>query len=174
MPPPLGDIAFSASSPRLSASSVSNMTMPIVFPVSRLTSIIIPFASSSPGGRLFVSTSFFTCSIVSSTFSDDSKVATLTYTTAPSVVDGLTLTQANRRQHEHGVLRDADVHDSVGVGLHRLLRRDEPVGVRIPDQQVDRLGGREAGDRVRRRSRHAGVELCAGRVQTDDRQLLLL
>src|ERR671922_80071 len=56
------------------ASSVSNMTMPRDFPVSRLTSIIMPFASSRPGGRLSVRTSFLTCSIASSIPLDCSNV----------------------------------------------------------------------------------------------------
>src|SRR5437773_3216449 len=75
---------LSASSPRRSSSSESKKTTPMPLPFWRLTSIIIPFAPSSPGGRFPDSTSLRTRLIASSAFAGSpSNVATRAYTGAP-------------------------------------------------------------------------------------------
>src|SRR5947208_6894677 len=75
---------FSASSPRRIASSLSNSVMPRPLPLDRSMSIIMPLASSSPGGG--VSYGWLrTNSIASSTWSGSpSNVATRAYIALPS------------------------------------------------------------------------------------------
>src|SRR4029077_20241549 len=111
----------------------------------------IPLASSRPGGRVSFSTSLLTISTAWSMFPDCSNFATLTYMTVPSCSWLSPLPQPNGGQDKNRLLGDRHVDDAVRVRRHALSRRDEPVGVRVPDQEVDGLRGRETGDRVGRR-----------------------
>src|SRR5919198_2071682 len=120
------------------------MTSPIDFPVSRLTSIIIPFASSSPGGRLSVSTSPFTWSIASSRFPALSNVATRTYTAAPFLADLATLPVRKSFDHGDRVAAGDRVQPQAGRLEERGVLVDRPLAPAGRNQhiQVAELGGR--------------------------------
>src|SRR5919108_128050 len=160
---------------RPSSSVIRNFSVkPNAFPLLRSTSIIMPLASSRPGGRLSFSTSVLISWIVSSSPLPMLNVATRAYMTAPPCRGRSSLTEPQRRQREDRVLRHGNRRNARSVCGDRLWRACEPVSALVPEREPKPLRRRQPRDRVGDRRRRESVELRTRGVEPGDRHLALL